>query len=62
MVMAARRKITGKSVISLFKHILKVLLRIFVLERGRVAECGSHSELLSLQGIYHNLWHRSTTG
>ena len=43
------------------KH-FNLLLRIFVLERGRVAECGSHSELLALQGIYHNLWHRSTTG
>ncbi len=28
---------------------------IIVLERGRVAEQGSHAELLKLQGIYHNL-------
>ena len=36
--------------------------RILVLERGRVAESGSHSELLAARGIYHGLWHRSTTG
>ena len=33
--------------------------RIFVLERGQVAECGTHSELLARKGIYHNLWSKS---
>ena len=33
--------------------------RIFVLERGQVVEVGTHSELLSLRGIYYNLWNKS---
>lgn len=36
--------------------------RIFVLEKGRVAECGTHAELLAQKSIYFNLWNRSTTG
>ena len=30
--------------------------RIFVLERGRLAEQGTHQELLQLNGVYHRLW------
>jgi len=30
--------------------------RIYVLDRGRVAEIGTHEELLSRTGIYHALW------
>ena len=33
--------------------------RIFVLEKGQVVEVGTHSELLSLRGIYYNLWNKS---
>ena len=33
--------------------------RIFVLERGQVAECGSHAELLASRGAYYNLWNKS---
>ena len=33
--------------------------RIFVLERGQVAECGSHAELLARRGAYYNLWNKS---
>jgi len=33
---------------------------IFVIEKGKVAECGTHSELLNRRGIYHRLWNRST--
>jgi len=36
--------------------------RIFVLEKGRVAECGTHAELLASKSIYYKLWNRSVTG
>ena len=41
---------------------IKDVDRIFVLEKGKVAECGTHSELLARKSIYFNLWNRSTTG
>ena len=31
--------------------------RIYVLHRGRIVEAGTHSELLSLGGVYHRLYH-----
>jgi len=34
--------------------------RIFVIQKGEVAECGTHAELLNSRGIYHKLWNRST--
>lgn len=34
---------------------------IFVIERGVVVEFGSHTELLSRQGVYHGLWNSSVT-
>merc|ERR1711973_10091 len=33
--------------------------KIFVIDKGQVAECGSHEELLEKKGIYHKLWNNS---
>ena len=30
--------------------------KIIVISNGKVAESGTHQELLQLHGIYHNLW------
>jgi ATP-binding cassette subfamily B protein len=30
--------------------------RIFVLERGRIVESGSHLDLLDLKGLYYAMW------
>ena len=35
--------------------------KIFVMHRGHVAECGTHSELLEKRGRYYNLWKTSVT-
>ena len=35
--------------------------KIFVLEKGQVTECGTHSELLAKRGVYFNLWNRSAS-
>jgi ATP-binding cassette subfamily B protein len=43
----------------LIAHRLSTILhadRIFVLERGRVAEAGHHAELLSQKGLYYAMW------
>merc|ERR1711953_1087761 len=33
---------------------------IFVVEKGKVAEQGTHEDLLANRGIYYNLWNKST--
>lgn len=36
--------------------------RLVVLEQGRIAEIGSHSELLARGGLYARLWRHQTGG
>lgn len=33
---------------------------IFVIEKGKVVEHGTHEDLLANRGIYYNLWNKST--
>jgi ATP-binding cassette, subfamily B, bacterial len=43
----------------LIAHRLSTIMhadRIFVLERGRIAESGRHGELLQLKGLYYAMW------
>lgn len=36
--------------------------RIAVIEHGRMAESGTHAELLTCGGVYASLWHVQTGG
>ena len=35
--------------------------KIFVIHKGQVEECGTHSDLLEKKGIYYNLWNKNVT-
>lgn len=41
---------------------IAALDRLVVLDEGRIVEEGSHTELLRLEGLYANLWHRQSGG
>jgi ATP-binding cassette, subfamily B, bacterial len=50
---------TGDLLTILIAHRLSTVMHadtIFVLERGRIIESGSHSQLLDLKGLYYAMW------
>ncbi|HLP70975.1 MAG TPA: ABC transporter ATP-binding protein, partial [Rhizobium sp.] len=54
----------GKTVIAI-AHRLSTLTqmdRLIVLDKGRIIETGTHSELVALGGIYADLWNRQSGG
>ena len=54
----------GKTVIAIAHRLstIAAMDRIVVLDDGRVAEQGSHGELLQHDGIYARLWTRQSGG
>ena len=54
----------GKTVIAIAHRLSTIaeLDRIIVLDDGRIAESGTHGELLEAGGIYAQLWNRQSGG
>ena len=54
----------GKTVIAIAHRLSTIaqMDRLIVLDQGRIAEQGSHAELLAFNGIYAKLWQRQTGG
>ena len=54
----------GKTVIAIAHRLstLQIMDRLIVLDEGRVAESGTHHELLARKGLYADLWARQSGG
>ncbi|WP_413740550.1 ABC transporter ATP-binding protein [Sodalis sp. RH14] len=54
----------GKTVIAIAHRLSTIIKmdRLVVLDNGRIAEVGSHNELLARQGLYARLWQYQTGG
>ena len=53
-----------KTVIAIAHHLSTIAMmdRLIVIDGGKVAEQGSHAELLGTNGIFAELWRRQTNG
>jgi ABC-type multidrug transport system fused ATPase/permease subunit len=54
----------GKTVIAIAHRLstIAAMDRLIVLERGQIAETGTHRELLDRGGLYASLWRRQSGG
>ncbi len=54
----------GRTVIAIAHRLSTIarMDRLVVLDRGRIAECGTHAELLAHNGLYAQLWRRQSGG
>jgi ATP-binding cassette subfamily B multidrug efflux pump len=54
----------GKTVIAIAHRLSTIAMmdRLVVLDKGKVIETGTHSELVDTGGIYSQLWHRQSGG
>ena len=61
---ALKRVMEGKTVLAIAHRLSTIaeMDRIVVMDRGRIVEMGSHSELLAQQGLYARYWSRQSGG
>ena len=61
---ALERVMQGKTVLAIAHRLstLSEMDRIVVMERGQIAESGSHAELLAVGGLYAQFWARQSGG
>ena len=61
---ALARLMPGKTVIAIAHRLSTIahMDRIIVMADGRIAEQGSHAELLAAGGLYAGFWERQTGG